>query len=499
MVKITPIAPTQWATYRVPNLYTTSFTLGPGYFVVGYNPLRGEIKRYRPGYIETWPADQCEGENDCFHYDVSGWLNYYPSWYDWSGEPTRDGARKCTVRGTTVSNSYVAIQDGESQSVVASRQTTKTLYGNTSSVWSKYVVRLTNFDVSFTMSSEGLEHSYFTMSWAESWELVEKRGDQVFPKETSGSKQIPAETRGSWWWTKRGTVHVDIPDMNFYLYPLELYDGREHNLTVALRRRADELCAFGDLTAKGAESIRSLDINSLAYARDLANLKDLAKGLTSLAKPGKGLKSISKKVAKGYLATHYGLKLTVQDTQHIADTISKYDSDEYNTQSIGASNHCIVQLPGEPDVPVAVDSHFYGRIDALAKEDKNVVQAFKDLDRALLDLDLAPTAENIWDMIPFSFVVDWFLPVGDALSRREITSYVKTLPVQIAFYSRKFTWAKHLRWPVSTGGIVEGPVVFKIYERQCLKHLITPPMRVDKPKGLGKHWLEATAILIGNL
>lgn len=34
---------------------------------------------------------------------------------------------------------------------------------------------------------------------------------------------------------------------------------------------------------------------------------------------------------------------------------------------------------------------------------------------ALYNLGLAPTLNNIWDMIPFSFIVDWFASVGDVL------------------------------------------------------------------------------------
>jgi len=36
---------------------------------------------------------------------------------------------------------------------------------------------------------------------------------------------------------------------------------------------------------------------------------------------------------------------------------------------------------------------------------------------ALESLGLNPSAANLWDLIPFSFVVDWFLPIGSVLSR----------------------------------------------------------------------------------
>lgn len=56
------------------------------------------------------------------------------------------------------------------------------------------------------------------------------------------------------------------------------------------------------------------------------------------------------------------------------------------------------------------------------------VQALKDL----FPLDAGAISEQFWNAIAFSFVVDWFLPVGDWMHRYSNKKYVQTLPVEWA-------------------------------------------------------------------
>jgi hypothetical protein len=101
-------------------------------------------------------------------------------------------------------------------------------------------------------------------------------------------------------------------------------------------------------------------------------------------------------------------------------------------------------------------------------------------------------------MIPFSFVVDWFVPIGDAASWLEDKHYLSTFKVHKAFYTRKVTWASKEIWAIN-GDIYEGSLSFKIYDRYCSLSLAVPPLRVDTPKGLHRHSVEATALVIANM
>jgi hypothetical protein len=110
-----------------------------------------------------------------------------------------------------------------------------------------------------------------------------------------------------------------------------------------------------------------------------------------------------------------------------------------------------------------------------------------------------PSAANIWDAVPLSFVVDWFAPVGDMLERQETASYVATLPVRKVFLTREITWAYREAFILDNGWPVAGQISRRIYHRVCSDSLPTPPLRVDSPKGLSNHWVEGAALLISNI
>lgn len=50
---------------------------------------------------------------------------------------------------------------------------------------------------------------------------------------------------------------------------------------------------------------------------------------------------------------------------------------------------------------------------------------------------LIPTVEDVWDLIPYSFVVDWLLPVGRTIGRMEKMGLQLQLPLLYVMYSRK--------------------------------------------------------------
>jgi hypothetical protein len=52
---------------------------------------------------------------------------------------------------------------------------------------------------------------------------------------------------------------------------------------------------------------------------------------------------------------------------------------------------------------------------------------------------LSPSFYVIWDMIPYSFIVDWFIPVGDILNSYDKKSmYERTYDFSNLWYSLKY-------------------------------------------------------------
>lgn len=270
----------------------------------------------------------------------------------------------------------------------------------------------------------------------------------------------------------------------------------------SLREALDKSLAFGDLCFEACEDARVLDINSIAYLKDIAELNQLVQQLIqlyqSVTNPGKGIRQISKTLAKSassaYLAEHYGLRLSVKDTQEILQGFSKLDL--YRTNRYGAEKESDLELGFADDDAVHAVRKVTLDIDAVTSEQASLLMSVDAMKRTLLDLDILPTASNVWDMVPFSFVLDWFLPIGDYFEHRESMSYISTLPIRSAFYSSKSTWTESDTIALSNGTSFDYRVEHYVYERECRATLELPTFRPDSPQGLSNHWLEATALLI---
>lgn len=67
------------------------------------------------------------------------------------------------------------------------------------------------------------------------------------------------------------------------------------------------------------------------------------------------------------------------------------------------------------------------------------VESFPGKVNALLsNLGLSPGLDTIWELIPFSFVVDWLIPVGDVLAKLQLDPFpVKTEVLDICFSKRQ--------------------------------------------------------------
>jgi hypothetical protein len=344
----------------------------------------------------------------------------------------------------------------------------------------------------------------YTARYTYDWPDRGHRAPESFTK----TVELPMRsTTGGKYWLDGGPIHVEKPSKDLYIptyafsYPkgdsLELkpWETPWYNTLV---RAADKQCEFGDLSMEAAESVRQLDINSIAYLRDFAEIGKLAKSLTAFTQGPKTIAQGAKVASSMYLGYHYGARLTVKDTQKIADAIDNFDRDQ-KWQRIGAQRHFEMDgVPGNPDQLYAVDLRLSGTIDYFPHETAFLVDKMKQTKRALYELDLAPTLDNIWDMVPYSFVIDWFVPLGDAAHRLEMEHLIQTFNVQSVFQTRKIRWAHRVSYGYH-GLKIEASAIKQIYHRSCKRELAIPPLRTDSPQGLSGHWVESTALLISKM
>lgn len=306
---------------------------------------------------------------------------------------------------------------------------------------------------------------------------------------------------------------------------------------------AHERFDYGDLTRKAASSIRALDINSIAYLKDFTELASLARSLTSLlgANYSAAIKNLRtyqkslekeitsgstvfyllaewkrqnkalghfqskrfKKYAKGlsstYLASHYGVKLSILDTIDIADAIDNLDIEAHRLSTAGASMSREIDTPTdhENSKHMRIDDHVKIVYKSYDNDDINAMESARNALRMWYDTDFVPTWSNLWDLVPFSFIFDWFIPVGDYLEKRETNQYAAYLNVVKACYSSKLEWYDVWRFQDSSYNWFTS-FSTRVYTREVRPDIIVTAPRYDRWQidlwSLGHHWLEAGAI-----
>jgi hypothetical protein len=142
-----------------------------------------------------------------------------------------------------------------------------------------------------------------------------------------------------------------------------------------------------------------LDINSLMYIRDFTEVKKLYDSYLQLFHNGINPKSLS----SAFLATWYGVRLTVKDTKKIVNAarhLRNLVRDTYDYSYGRKITTCQNGVRLKANVSIA-----YSQYDSKWMRFLNALSA----------LDFVPTPSRIWDFIPYSFVADWFVPIGDSL------------------------------------------------------------------------------------
>jgi hypothetical protein len=159
------------------------------------------------------------------------------------------------------------------------------------------------------------------------------------------------------------------------------------------------------LASKAYETLPGFDGNGTALAKEFpffataclqeaAELENLAIGLRSIGK-SKFIQSAISSAAKAFLGVHFGLKLTLLDIEEMLDSKIEVGVKRVSSQESGAAGA----------FAWTARYHVYytdDQIESLAA----FLSKYADIDW---------DAANVWDMVPYSFIVDWFYDLGRAL------------------------------------------------------------------------------------
>lgn len=236
---------------------------------------------------------------------------------------------------------------------------------------------------------------------------------------------------------------------------------------------------YGDLAMRALNQVDSNHTNMIEFVRDLRHPTDMIPKLRNM----RSLKAW----ADRYLTIQYGILPTVRDLQTIVKAFrarSPYlDKNGFRTYSAGETRN------------LTVDSLTYTKIQyikvALDREDDE----FKLLLERLENMGTFPSFENIWDLVPYSFAIDWLVDVGNFLKRIDTNLRLLRLNIRYVTMSRKT-----IVHGSSTGGSVKTPFIGTIewtkYQRWVTDHCPGPTLSLTPPSQPFNHWLEAGALLL---
>lgn len=236
---------------------------------------------------------------------------------------------------------------------------------------------------------------------------------------------------------------------------------------------------YGDLAMRALNQVDSNHTNMIEFLRDLRHPLTMIPKLRNL----RSLKAWSDR----YLTVQYGILPTVRDIQTIVQAFKK-------REPYLDKNGFRIYAAGEPTSLIQGDLSFmkvqYLKV-ALDREDSE----FKLLIERLENMGLFPDLEKIWDLVPYSFAIDWLVDVGNFLKRVDTNLRILRLDIRYVTMSRKTTMsgASHL-------GNLETPFVGTVdwtkYQRWVSDQCPGPTLSLRTPDQPFTHWVEAGALLL---
>lgn len=232
------------------------------------------------------------------------------------------------------------------------------------------------------------------------------------------------------------------------------YDPPNHGILAEIKSQKVNLAM---MLAEYRETSRMF----IDAVRDLSSLyRDIRRGrLDRLLARGS-----SRNAASSWLLYRYGITPLVSDLQgslealeRARDTSLLYRFRWQSSQTVDDYQHGSSPYPVPFDKPIRVNEKIRVKDIAWVQYDSAVLQNMSAL-------GLTNPAQLAWEVIPFSFVLDWFVNVGDYLSSLDALTGASR-----ASYTRTFKVESYWTWP--TGGIGD----HRVYIRSVRSLTPTPP------------------------
>lgn len=194
-----------------------------------------------------------------------------------------------------------------------------------------------------------------------------------------------------------------------------------HSLLAARRITIGDSKAISD----AFESIRLASFNGLAFTRDTTKL---VRDTSRLVRDLRAVRKDPRRIASIWLSYRYGHRLYYQDCESLMrglKTVGKAKPLKFRGRHI----ETVSLFPG---TTTRVEYNFTLYCSPFSLADMSI-------ETQLRSLDFWPSAENLWDLLPYTFLADWFIDVSDICKRYDMRSDILRYPILGAVQSVKYT------------------------------------------------------------
>lgn len=228
-----------------------------------------------------------------------------------------------------------------------------------------------------------------------------------------------------------------------------------------------------DITDRIFENLTIPDVNNIENLKDLKEIKRSLPPIINLLK-----KRSFKSLAEFYLWYKYTYTTTKLDLKAYYDFFHNWMAERSSSSNIKRTNVTIVR--SLPDKPISTT-------------ETTRFQIYSDNYNAgvLETLGLNLNLGNTWDLIPFSFVADWFINVGNVLANLDHYSVISKMNIHTVIISTKRVQDFQ---PLASYGCTSVCHVVN-YQRDISSSL---PLRQIEPSFVNpaNHILDGTALVI---
>lgn len=247
---------------------------------------------------------------------------------------------------------------------------------------------------------------------------------------------------------------------------------------------------FGQACVKAIQDARALDINTIAYLADfrslLAEFKDMLYVYKHPTNP--------KAWAKYFLGLKYGTQLTLSDTKELAKAINNLGMVRKSPLHLLSTCRARESDSFYLFAGVLTDRMVNYKI-YYSPYDNQVLKFIKNL----IDWDIWPDLQNLWDFIPLSFVADWFFNIEENLVILDAANYSQYLEVSgVTASTRDVTdFTKFLN--NNEKKFVHTDLKLTVYDRRVKPFLDPPLPSFSSQESWRNHLAEMTAIILSKL